>query len=160
MSKSKKQNQPKNQKTKRTSGSLPVWVWLAIGVIVLAVGGGLLLQSGGHDAQNTTGALPSEISVAQAVAMRNEGAFILDVRQPEEWQEYHVPGSTLIPLGELEARVNEIPADQEIVVVCRSGNRSTTGRDILRQAGFEQVTSMAGGLIDWRANGYPTVSGP
>jgi rhodanese-related sulfurtransferase len=84
----------------------------------------------------------------------------LDVRETYEWEELHIPDATLIPLGELESRVNELPRDQEIVVVCRSGNRSLTGRDILINAGFEQVTSMAGGMNQWRAQGFPIVSGP
>jgi rhodanese-related sulfurtransferase len=104
-------------------------------------------------------ALPDEITVAQAVAKRDAGAFILDVRQPEEWEEYHIPGSTLIPLEQLDERVSEVPKDQEVVVVCRSGNRSQTGRDILLDAGYSQVTSMAGGLSEWRSAGYPTISG-
>jgi rhodanese-related sulfurtransferase len=103
---------------------------------------------------------PREIPVETAAAKRDAGAFILDVRQPEEWNEFHIPGSTLIPLGELASRVDELPRDQEIVVVCRSGNRSAQGRDILLEAGFMQVTSMAGGVTQWNAAGYPTVSGP
>jgi len=112
--------------------------------------------------QNTSEAnsLPSEISVTEALAKRNVGAFILDVREPDEWNQFHVPDSTLIPLGELASHVNELPKDKEIVVVCRSGNRSAQGRDILLNAGFTQVTSMAGGLTQWKAAGYPTVSGP
>ncbi len=102
---------------------------------------------------------PAEISPAEGLAKRDQGAFILDVRQPEEWADYHVPGSTLIPLGELPARVNEVPRDREVVVVCRSGNRSQAGRDILLKVGFEQVTSLKGGLSQWKAAGYPTVSG-
>jgi rhodanese-related sulfurtransferase len=51
--------------------------------------------------------------------------------------------------------VSEVPRDKEIVVVCRSGNRSQQGRDILLDAGFAQVTSMTGGLNEWRAKGYP-----
>jgi rhodanese-related sulfurtransferase len=81
---------------------------------------------------------------------------VLDVRQPEEWDQVHIPGTTLIPLGELESRLSEVPKDKEVVVVCRSGNRSQQGRDILLNAGFEQVTSMTGGLNDWRSSGYPT----
>ena len=103
---------------------------------------------------------PREISVTDAVAKRDAGAFLLDVRQPSEWNDFHVPGSTLIPLDELPSRVNELPKDREIVVVCRSGNRSAQGRDILLDAGFTQVTSMAGGLTQWKAAGYPVVSGP
>lgn len=105
-------------------------------------------------------ALPAEISVAEAAAKRDAGAFILDVRQPDEWNEAHIPGATLIPLDKLEERVNEVPKDKEVVVVCRSGNRSKQGRDILKNAGFTQVTSMSGGLTQWKAAGQPTVTGP
>ena len=110
--------------------------------------------------QSKPPALPKEVSTADGLKLRSDGAFVLDVRQPEEWNEYHVPGSTLIPLGELEARVKELPRDKPIVVVCRSGNRSQTGRDVLLRAGFSQVTSLAGGLSQWKAAGYPTVTGP
>ena len=84
--------------------------------------------------------------------MYTEGTFVLDVRTPEEWNEFHAPDTTLIPLDELAARVNELPKDQPIVVVCRSGNRSQAGRDILLQAGFN-ATSMSGGLNEWRDSG-------
>lgn len=104
-------------------------------------------------------ALPAEISVAKAAAKRDAGAFILDVREPDEWNTVHIPGATLIPLGQLEARVNEVPKDKEVVVVCRSGNRSKQGRDILKNAGFTQVTSMAGGMTQWSAAGLPTAAG-
>lgn len=101
------------------------------------------------------GGLPATISVDEAYSMYQDGAFVLDVRELSEWNEYHAPGTTLIPLGELASRLNEIPRDKPIVVVCRSGNRSQEGRDILLQAGFTNVTSMAGGLNEWRAAGYP-----
>lgn len=104
-------------------------------------------------------ALPAEISVAKAAAKRDAGAFILDVREPDEWNTVHIPGATLIPLGQLEARVNEVPKDKEVVVVCRSGNRSKQGRDILKNAGFTQVTSMAGGMNQWSAASLPTATG-
>ncbi|MCP4427495.1 MAG: rhodanese-like domain-containing protein, partial [Chloroflexi bacterium] len=77
--------------------------------------------------------------------MYEDGAFVLDVREPSEWDDYHAPDTTLIPLGELAQRVDELPRDKEIVVICRSGNRSQTGRDILLDAGFASVTSSAGG---------------
>ncbi|MBI5053866.1 MAG: rhodanese-like domain-containing protein [Chloroflexi bacterium] len=101
-----------------------------------------------------------EIAVKEAVAKREAGAFILDVRTVEEWKEFHVPNSTLIPLDELPKRVAEVPRDKEVVVVCRSGNRSQAGRDILLNAGFTKVTSMSGGLNEWRSLGFPTVTGP
>lgn len=104
-------------------------------------------------------ALPAEISVVDAAAKRDGGAFILDVRQPDEWTAVHIPGATLIPLDQLQARMNEVPKDKEVVVVCRSGNRSAQGRDILKNAGFTQVTSMAGGMTQWSAAGLPTATG-
>lgn len=108
---------------------------------------------------NEAASLPAEITVQEAYEKYQEGAFLLDVREPEEWEDYHVPDTTLIPLSELAGRVNEIPRDQEVVVVCRSGNRSQEGRDILLAAGFERVTSMSGGVLDWREAGFPTEEG-
>ncbi len=96
-----------------------------------------------------------EISVEEAYRQYQAGTFLLDVRELDEWNEYHIPGTTLIPLGELPARVNELPKDQPIVIVCRSGNRSQEGRDILLEAGFEDVVSMEGGVSTWRSLGYP-----
>jgi rhodanese-related sulfurtransferase len=77
-----------------------------------------------------------------------------------EWAAGHIEGATLIPLGELAARITEVPRDRDVVVVCRSGNRSAQGRDILLGAGYPAVTSMAGGMNDWAASGRPVVMGP
>jgi rhodanese-related sulfurtransferase len=104
-------------------------------------------------------ALPAEISVDEASRLRESGAFILDVRQPDEWASGHIPEATLIPLGELASRLAEVPTDRQVVVVCRSGNRSAQGRDILLGAGYPSVTSMAGGMNDWASAGYPTTTG-
>lgn len=99
--------------------------------------------------------LPSEVDVAAAYSMYQEGAFVLDVREQSEWDEFHAPNTTHIPLSELPSRLNELPRDRQILVVCRSGNRSQEGRKILLDAGFTQVTSMKGGLREWKAAGYP-----
>lgn len=136
-----------------------VWLWIVLAVAAIAIVGGIIFFQQQNSAASAS-TLPPEISVADAAAKRDAGAFILDVRQPEEWNQVHIPGSTLIPLGELEANLSKVPKDQEVVVVCRSGNRSATGRDILQDKGFTQVTSMAGGVTQWQSAGYPTVSGP
>jgi rhodanese-related sulfurtransferase len=133
----------------------PVWMLILVAMVLLSVLGAC--TSAKDDA--TTVALPKEVSVQDAYDLREAGAFILDVREPEEWQQVHIPDATLIPLAELPNRVSELPTDQEIVVVCRSGNRSQAGRDILTKAGFDQVASMAGGMNEWSASGYPTESG-
>ena len=134
-----------------------LWTWLVgLAAVALAVYAGIMVIS---PAADVTG-LPREINASEAADLRAEGAFILDVREPDEWNAGHIPDATLIPLGELEARVNELPRDQKIVVVCRSGNRSATGRDILLDAGFGEVTSMGGGMNSWVSLGLPTVTGP
>ncbi len=111
----------------------------------------LLLQMGGGNKDE----LPRDISVGEAYQLYQAGAFVLDVRTQEEWNEYHIPNTTLIPLDQLPSRLGEIPHDRQVVVVCRSGNRSQQGRDILLNAGFDQVTSLTGGLNEWRLSGYP-----
>ena len=97
-----------------------------------------------------------EITIDEAYQKHQDGVFFLDVRTQEEWDDFHAPNTTLIPLDQLPARLSELPQGEEIVVVCRSGNRSQAGRNILRENGFEQSTSMAGGLTAWRSAGYPT----
>lgn len=103
--------------------------------------------------------MAAEISVDEAYQMYQDGTFVLDVRTQEEWDEYHVPNTTLIPLDELPNRVSEVPQGQKIVVICRSGNRSDDGRDILRQAGYD-ATSVTGGVKEWYAKGYPIEGAP
>jgi rhodanese-related sulfurtransferase len=137
----------------------PSW-WLLLGSILLAAL--ILLGLSGCASQPAAVAEPAagealapEISVDQAHKLYEDGTFVLDVRTQEEWNDFHIPNTTLIPLDQLEGRLSEVPTDQEIVVVCRSGNRSQAGRDILKQAGYENVTSMAGGVTAWRSAGYP-----
>jgi rhodanese-related sulfurtransferase len=165
MSKKKKNTQSSASQArsgKQVKESKKNYTWLIAGlatVVVLIIAGFVFLNNVNTPTEVAAN-IPMEISVDEAAVKRDQGAFILDVRQPEEWQEYHVPGSTLIPLDQLASRLDEVPKDQEIVVVCRSGNRSQEGRDILRNADFSNVTSMAGGLTEWAARGYETVSGP
>jgi rhodanese-related sulfurtransferase len=128
-------------------------------VIVVAVGGYWLIQMT-NQRQQAVSTLPAEMSVAEVSQLDREEWFILDVREQSEWNEGHIEGATLIPLGQLEARKSELPTDQKIVVVCRSGNRSAQGRDLLLKAGFAEVTSMADGMNDWVSQGLPVVTGP
>lgn len=143
----------KMQKKGKSQNNTWIWVTAIIAVVVLAALAWVFANQG-SDAVDAA-SLPAEISVDQAYDLYQDGTFLLDVRTQEEWDEYHAPGTTLIPLDQLPNRLSELPADQPIVVVCRSGNRSQEGRNILQQAGFENVTSMAGGLSAWRSAGYP-----
>jgi rhodanese-related sulfurtransferase len=102
--------------------------------------------------------LPSEVDVARVIALRGDGAYVLDVREPGEWAAGHIEGATLIPLGDLPSRLAEVPHDAKVVVVCRSGLRAAQGRDILLAAGYPAVTSLAGGMNAWVAAGQPVVT--
>jgi len=108
---------------------------------------------------STLAPLAATVSVADASTLRDDGAFMLDVREPGEWVDGHIPGATLIPLGGLASRLDDVPRDQRIVVVCRSGNRSAEGRNILLEAGFPAVTSLDGGMSDWVRAGMPIETG-
>jgi rhodanese-related sulfurtransferase len=83
--------------------------------------------------------------------------FILDVRKQEEYDEGHIIGSTLIPVQELEARLNELPRNKKILVYCRSGNRSVTASETLVKNGFAQIFNMKGGITEWKNAGYDVV---
>ena len=86
---------------------------------------------------------------------QGENLYLLDVRELHEYREAHVPGSTLIPLGRLAAQIAELPHDRQIVVICRSGHRSSSATAMLRRAGLTQVQNMKGGLIAWAHSGGP-----
>lgn len=144
--------------TAEQKGVIPSWIWFLI-VIVVAAGGYWLIQRT-NQRQQLDNSLPAEMSVLEVAKLDKTDWLFLDVREPSEWNEGHIEGATLIPLGQLEARKNELPTDQKIVVVCRSGNRSAQGRDILLKEGFVSVTSMAGGMSDWISQGLPVITDP
>ncbi len=85
------------------------------------------------------------------------GGWLLDVREPQEWAAGHAPEATHIPLGQLGQRTAEIPVDQTIYVICRSGNRSGRAAEALNGAGWTAV-NVAGGMQDWAAADLPMVS--
>jgi len=79
-----------------------------------------------------------------------EDVTVLDVRQPTEYENGHIPGAHLIPLSELQARLEELDKDKKTIVYCRTGNRSRSGSEILLTAGFREVLNMEGGITAWR----------
>jgi len=81
--------------------------------------------------------------------------FLLDVREPWEYRDGHVPGAQLIPLGELEQRVNEVPRDRPILAICHSGQRSLAAAGYLQQLGYPSVTNVDGGTAAWIERGFP-----
>jgi len=107
-----------------------------------------------------------EVSAADAAAAakQNSKTVILDVREPAEWSEGHVPGALHVPRGMLEAKADLEYANREpaladrgtpIIVHCASGARSAMAADVLQQMGFRDVKSMAGGIQAWKQAGLP-----
>lgn len=143
----------KSQKNKKPG--VPIWAWIILAV-ALIIGTVLLIPSGQTAPE---GSLSMEITVEQAAKLRDAGAYMLDVREQTEWDQFHIPGATLIPLGSLPNELDKLPKDRTIVVYCRTGNRSASGRDILLKAGFTNVTSMAGGVTEWQSKGFPVETG-
>ena len=78
-----------------------------------------------------------------------DDVFILDVREPNEYQICRIPGSVLIPLGELPRRYAELPTDKDIVAHCKMGGRSAKATEFLQSVGFKRVKNLKGGILDW-----------
>lgn len=88
------------------------------------------------------------VDVLEARRRLDEGAVLLDVREPAEWEAGHAPAARWIPMGELGVRHTELPAGATVVVICRSGNRSGTVTQALVQAGYD-AHNVAGGMQAW-----------
>ena len=115
-------------------------------------------------ANNDTNKDYEDISVDVAYSMINDAVsfpnlIILDVRSQSEYDSGHLNNSILIPVDELESRLNEIEEYQniEIIVHCRSGSRSRTASEILTTNGFSKIYNILGGISAWIDAGYPTV---
>ena len=100
--------------------------------------------------------LADEVDVHTVASVKDQpDVYLIDVREQWEYDEGHIPGVTLIPMNEVPNRLTEIPTDQEVIVTCRSGNRSGQVTNYLRQQGFDNVHNMSGGIVEWEAAGYP-----
>ena len=100
--------------------------------------------------------LPADIDVDTVAAIKDlDGVVVIDVREQYEYDESHIPGVTLIPLGTVPDRLDEIPTDQTVVLTCRSGNRSNQAAEFLREKGYTNVHNMLGGINEWQAAGHP-----
>jgi rhodanese-related sulfurtransferase len=112
-----------------------------------------------HGTSLDTVAVP-EITVDELESRLVAGAFLLDVRQPDEYVEAHVPGARLVPLTEVPAHVDDLPTGEPIFVICRSGARSERAAEyLIGQHGFAAV-NVAGGTLAWIDGGRDIVVGP
>jgi rhodanese-related sulfurtransferase len=125
-----------------------MWIMLA------AISGGMLLlqtlRGGGNN-----------ISVADATLKINrEDALIIDVRETHEWDRGHIPNARHIALGQIGKRMHEIEKfkSRPVIVVCASGNRSSSACGALKRAGFEQVFNLSGGIGAWSEANLPVTT--
>ena len=99
---------------------------------------------------------PVEVNFEEANAtLKNPQALLLDVRELEEWQHLRIPHARHIPLGNLEKCLAELSPDKNVRIIChcKSGRRSFVARDILLKQGFTNVSSLRGGIMEWKNKG-------
>jgi hydroxyacylglutathione hydrolase len=109
---------------------------------------GLPLVAG--DVEDVT---PSELN---GMLSNGNGLVVVDVREPWEYMQGHVPGSKLIPLGQLAMRADELDPGQPVALICQSGSRSQSAAAVLGQKKFAKIYNVLGGMTDWQNAGFPT----
>ena len=101
---------------------------------------------------------PLEITIIEAAQLRETpGIVLLDVREPHEYAHCHVEGSVHIPMGQIPARLAELPDDQQILVLCHHGGRSMRVTQFLRANHFPLVSNIAGGIDAWAETIEPSM---
>jgi len=102
-----------------------------------------------------------DIDPAQAKAIIDRGeAELVDVREVWEWVTSRIPGATLIPMSEIQQRIDEISLTRPVVVYCAVGQRSATVAEALRQLGNQRAYNIAGGIVAWINEQFPVETGP
>ncbi len=106
------------------------------------------------------GSQASAVPLQEAVNMVNSqhGIFV-DVRTEEAWKAGHIAKARHLPLAQVEARAADLPKSKPIVLVCESGRDSSKALDQLKKAGFEKLAVLQGGMVSWRAAGFPVTRG-
>jgi rhodanese-related sulfurtransferase len=92
------------------------------------------------------------------VAQVTDEAYLLDVRDPDEWEAGHAPDATHVPMMQIPARMAELPDDRDVVVVCRVGARSAQVVSFLMAHGHARAANLDGGMYAWEAAGRPVVT--
>lgn len=101
------------------------------------------------------------VTVLEASGMIEEGALLIDIRELKEWQTIRIPGAEFKPLSEIQQWFEDLPRDRDIILQCRSGNRSAQATEaLIAQAGFERVFNLTGGIIAWHSADLPVDRSP
>jgi rhodanese-related sulfurtransferase len=107
-------------------------------------------------AAGRSSALPA-VTPDEAADLGKHAAVLVDVREPFEWDAGHAPQARHIPLGQLPRQLATLPSDRQIILVCRSGNRSAQATALLANAGLE-AANLTGGMAAWARAGLPVVT--
>ena len=99
-----------------------------------------------------------DVGEARDLIAEKADLVILDVRTIPEFDSGHLEGAINIPVEELSQRLSELNQKDELLVYCKTGNRSTTAVRILRENGYDRIYHMDGGITAWNVAGFPTVS--
>jgi queuine tRNA-ribosyltransferase len=99
-----------------------------------------------------------EIDVDELARLRETEVPLVDVREPDEYESFHVSGAQLIPLADVPERIEEIPDDQRVYVICATGARSARAVEFLNRQGYDTV-NVAGGSKAWLEAGHPVEHG-
>ncbi len=121
-------------------------------VMALAVAGYYMQMGSGNSGYGNV-----DVGEARDLIAEKADLVILDVRTVSEYESGHLKGSINIPVEVLSGRLSELNPDDELLVYCRTGNRSTTAVGILRENGYDRIYHMDGGIVAWNAAGFPTV---
>jgi rhodanese-related sulfurtransferase len=97
-----------------------------------------------------------QVNPAQAADLVRDGAILLDVREQDEWDAGHAPQARHLAMSEINARVDELPKDVQLVCVCHAGGRSSRVAEALNRAGW-QALNLTGGMAAWQAAGLPVI---
>jgi rhodanese-related sulfurtransferase len=100
-----------------------------------------------------------EIDIDELARVREAGVPLVDVREPDEFEQARVPGARLIPLADVPERIEEIPSDTRVYVICAGGGRSAKAVEYLNNQGYDTV-NVAGGTKAWLEAGHPVEHGP
>lgn len=123
-------------------------------IILPASLAGLLLTTVATAAMQNISALDM-----QKVIKQTPDIYLLDVRTLGEYTQKHIKGAHLIPIDQIEKRINEIPNNRPIIVYCETGVRSSLVGRYLDRLGFTSVSNLSQGIMGWQVRGYPIESG-
>jgi len=135
-------------------------IWLVVAALVLIgmLAAAVVVLSGGNDNDTTASVTPGIISPATYVSEfvdADRDHFLLDVRTPEEFEAGHIAGAVNIPVQVLDQYLSSVPEDLDVVLYCRTGNRSQAAMEILNQTGYDNVYDIEGGTVAWAAQNRP-----